>query len=481
MRAAFRKLATLTPLAWGFFVGSVYAQEVPWVVTHYGALKGYAKSPEEGCSAHIDAAISDWYSKVVPGSYQSYVTLSYSHARYDQGVYRCMVNAVHESGAANLSGVGLSVEPLPACPAGESKSLTWPVGRYLTLGDESSYQDFGSAPPGSACFSGCNASRSGFSGDPYYPDSGSGVVVQDLPYELDGTACSADTASPTVPDFPPAPDDGDDGDTGGGDTGGGDTGGGDDGSGTGDGGSGGGTGGGSGGSSGGGSGGGGDTGGGDTGGGDTGGDTGGGDTGGDAGGDTGAQDDLATSGDIRSLGDRVTGAISEAYDRLASAISGVRNDLQGMSEAIEELSGPEWGGDGGLDDGSGIGEMGGELGGVIAEGLNTATDDAIASRDGELQDALDGIAGQVEDWFGDKGSKIDPDNLLGFLPRETSCSDIPISVKLGKEDSNFVIPVCSLSSVKVILKWVFYALTIIGIWKILMNGMIVSARGGKGR
>lgn len=469
MRAAFRKLATLTPLAWGFFVGSVLAQEAPYFNPATG---GYYKTGLEACEAAIPGVKSFYEAGDSKGRTYTVTTLGAG------GSSACVYSLFRSDGTTNSS-TGGSVDGVisravlqSACIAGQSKSLTWPAGRYLTIGDESSYQDFGSSPPSPACFAGCNATRSGFSGDPYYPDSGSGVVVQDLPYELDGAACSADGASPVVPDFPPAPDDGDDGGTGGGDTGGGDTGGGDDGSGTGDGGSGGGTGGGSGGSSGGGSGGGGDTGGGDT-----GGDTGGGDTGGD----TGAQDDLATSGDIRSLGDRVTGAISEAYDRLASVISGVRNDLQGMNEAIEELSGPEWGADGGLDDGSGIGEMGGELGGGIVEGINTATDDAIASRDGELQDALDGIAGQVEDWFGDKGSKIDPDNLLGFLPRETSCSDIPISVKLGKEDSNFVIPVCSLSSVKVILKWVFYALTIIGIWKILMNGMIVSARGGKGR
>lgn len=486
MRAAFRKLATLTPLAWGFFVGSLFliGGGIP---NAHGSTSFYYivsrpnssyMSQIDACSAAMDmnenssGVPSDAINPRPSWDENGNCVVYYNVLNYNYGVSLAIVI---DGGPATVRS--------KACKSGEPKTLTWPAGRYLTPGDETSFQDFGSSPPNPACFSGCSATRSGFSDNPYYSPENAQLIVQDYPYITDGAACAADTPAPEVPDFPSPPGEDDGGDTGGGDTGGGDTGG--------------------------------STGGGDLGGGTTmpgGGDSsvGGGSGGGGGGnqpdpadpadpidptdptdpagptdpadpGDASGPQDGATSADIRSLGDRITGAISSAYDRLASAISGVRNDLQGMNEAIEELSGPEWGADGGLDDGSGIGEMGGELGGGIVEGINTATDDAIASRDGELQEALDGIAGQVEDWFGDKGSKIDPDNLLGFLPREASCSDIPISVKLGREDANLVIPVCSLSSVKDILKWVFYALTIIGIWKILMNGMIVSARGGKGR
>lgn len=477
MRAAFRKLATLTLFAWGFFYGpgasATFVSPDFYYKSEYGDFTG--SSPSEVCSNYFSdnngRVYTSYKVEYVGGTKKAYqCTADYRMPSGSTGTHGAMIFTIGNCAAPYTldSATGMCT----SCPTmvGEEASLNWPLGRYMSE-SESSFEEFRSPPPSSGCFNNCTATRSGFTGEPVMPSDGPfpRIVKASIPYAYTGQACYASSTEPVPPDFPAS----------GGDSGG-DTGGGDDGSGTGDGGSGGGTDGGSGGSSGGGSGGGGDTGGGDTGG-DTGGGDTGGDTGGDAGGDTGAQDDLATSGDIRSLGDRVTGAISEAYDRLASAISGVRNDLQGMSEAIEELSGPEWGADGGLDDGSGIGELGGELGGVIAEGLNTAADDAIASRDGELQDALDGIAGQVEDWFGDKGSKIDPDNLLGFLPREASCSDIPINVKFGREDASLVIPVCSLSPVKEILKWVFYALTIIGIWKILMNGMIVSARGGKGR
>ena len=475
MRAAFRKLATLTPLAWGFFVGSAYAQETPY---YNPATGGYYQSVQEACVSAVPA-VTD-YAETNASSSRQGQTLSVTYSGYYQN---CQYTYSWSGGGGGTGAMntafGISAaKKLAACAAGETKTSSVPVGRLI----DGVYTDFGSYYTSKKCYSGCEAVFNGGGGITYVtPGDGNNYVYEDLEYELTGATCSADSAdpsftppaspdpepdpepeTPTDPETSPDPDDG--GGTGG-----------------------------------------------------TGGGTGGG-SGGDSGGipidppddglpdptdptdptdpvdptdpdptdppvpgDTSGSQDAATSADIRSLGDRITGAISSAYDRLASAISGVRNDLQGMSDAIGDLSGPEWGADGGLDDGSGIGEMGGELGGGIVEGLNTATDDAIASRDGELQDALDGIAGQVEDWFGDKGSKIDPDNLLGFLPREASCSDIPISVKLGKEDANFVIPVCSLSSVKEILKWVFYALTIIGIWKILMNGMIVSARGGKGR
>lgn len=475
MRAAFRKLVTLTPLAWGFFVGSVYAQETPY---YNPATGGYYQSRQEACVSAIPAvtgfleanASSSRAGQTVTATYAGYA-LNYCQYTYTWS------GGGGGTGAMNTSLGTSAAHQLSACSIGEVKTSSVPVGRLI----DGVYTDFGSYYTSKKCYSGCEAVFNGGGGITYVtPGDGNNYVYEDLEYELTGASCSADSAdpsfsppespnpepdpepeTPTDPEPTPDPDDG--GGTGG---------------------TGGGTGGGSGGSGGGSGGGGGDptdptdptyptdptdpsepsdpTDPADP-------------------GDTSGPQDGATSADIRSLGDRITGAISSAYDRLASAISGVRNDLQGMNEAIEELSGPEWGADGGLDDGSGIGEMGGELGGGIVEGINTATDDAIASRDGELQEALDGIAGQVEDWFGDKGSKIDPDNLLGFLPREASCSDIPISVKLGREDANLVIPVCSLSSVKDILKWVFYALTIIGIWKILMNGMIVSARGGKGR
>jgi hypothetical protein len=331
--SVFRKLATLTPLAWGFFVGSVYADEIPY---HNPATGGYYKSRDEACEAALPA--------IQAQETREGVVYEYSYAASS-----CRYKVTYPSGNTVITSVSVgdvtsAAVQLSSCVAGEEKSLTWPAGRYLIPGDENSYQDFGSSPPSAACFSGCNANRSGFSGDPYYSESSADLIVQDLPYTTDGTACSADGASPVVPDFPPAPDDGDDGGTGGGDTGGGDTGGGDDGSGTGDGGSGGGTGGGSGGSSGGGSGGGGDTGGGDT-----GGDTGGGDTGGSTGGSTGGDDGagnsaggLACNQPLTCEGDPVQCAILRTQkDQLCSDLDGA--DFEGHKSDIESLfSGPDF-------------------------------------------------------------------------------------------------------------------------------------------
>ncbi|UUY10485.1 hypothetical protein LRS11_10840 [Pseudomonas sp. J452] len=188
-----------------------------------------------------------------------------------------------------------------SCEAGDTQSLTWPLGREEVAVGDSSFTPFGYDLPPAYCFSGClgNLDAQGTGQDFFgQPDTDPKyeVIFANVAYNLSGAACSSGSNEP-VPDIPPPPepdpcevnptgegctpppdpcianpsaegctpppdpcvadpnaagcpggDGGDGGDTGGGDTGGGDTGGGDTG--------------------------GGDTGGGDTGGGDSGGDTG---------------------------------------------------------------------------------------------------------------------------------------------------------------------------------------------------------------
>lgn len=357
--SAFRKLATVMPLVWGFFVGSVYAQEAPY---YNPATGGYYQTVREACESAIPALVAFYEANTSVRQGQSLtLTNQYStggSCRYS-GVWSGGYSFTNSTMSTEL-GTSAAVQQA-ACEAGEERTMSWPLARKL---EDGSLQSFGITPPHQACFEGCSANYAGMPEDPpySYPDSDApDIVYVAISYELQGGTCSSDTAEPPMPDIPDPPADGP-GDIGGGDTGGGDTGGGDNGGGdTGGGDLGGGTqipGGGSGSVGGGDTGGGdtgGDTGGGDTGGGDTGGDTGGGDTGGgdtgggNAGGGNGEGDGdgssaggLACNQPLTCEGDPVQCAILKTQkEQLCADLDGA--DFEGHRGEIESLfSGPDY-------------------------------------------------------------------------------------------------------------------------------------------
>lgn len=477
MRAAFRKLGTLTAMPWGFFVillifnNPVFAGERPWRVSLIGVGElGFAKDYNSACSNYASRAISKFKQDALPNSYQSTLQLSYSHPQLSShSAYSCMFKTQH----GDLTGIGLSAEiSLQACLDSDSKDLYFSGSVVQINGQSLAAVD----PPSQFCQKGCNYNRQSSHNSCSINGEQSTCSYT---FVSDGSAC--DTAPGDMSDPSEKPEDFDSG-TGSGGSGDGDTGGTggdsggcasgigcDNGSGSG-----------GGGDSGGGDTGGGDSGGGDTGGGDSGGgDTGGGDTGGGGTGTTGG----ATSADIRNLGDRITNAIAGHYNSLASSIAGLGDRLTGkldqLGDKVDQLNGPAF------SEGDVPGEAGGtapgsDAGNDLAGQITDAVDQAVAEREAGLRDDLGTIDGMVSDWFGPGGNNIDSNDLLGSMfPAPSGCRDYVLPVH---RDIVLTLPVCRLAAIKPLLEWVFAVLTAIGVWRILMNGLLGSAgRSTSGR
>lgn len=467
MRAAFRKLGTLTLMAWGFlsstesFAASerYYLNKNPEV--YFSSISSACLSADLSGSDDPNMGYTD---SRMTGDYSSY---SSSHeciwTRNERGVLR------------TYHGYYV-VRPAPSCVSDQTDQFSFPGTVSIVNGSPSAVVD----APSSYCSNACEYVRT--SNGKSCSISGETSSCQ-FEFQTTGENCSS----------PPPTDDG--GDTGGGDTGGGDTGGGDSGGGD----SGGcasgigcdnGSGSGGGGDSGGGDTGGGDTGGGDSGGGDSGGgDSGGGDTGGgdSGGGDTGGggtgTTGGATSADIRNLGDRITNAIAGHYNSLASSIAGLGDRLTGkldqLGDKVDQLNGPAF------SEGDVPGEAGGtapgsDAGNDLAGQITDAVDQAVAEREAGLRDDLGTIDGMVSDWFGPGGNNIDSNDLLGSMfPAPSGCRDYVLPVH---RDIVLTLPVCRLAAIRPLLEWVFAVLTAIGVWRILMNGLLGSAgRSTSGR
>lgn len=470
MRAAFRKLGTLTLMAWGFLFSTQSFAASERYYNSQNKASFYA-SVSEACmaadlSSHansvsfIDPAPDGTYSYNNPNSSYS---CNYTFSYYPYG------NPQHSLQTSTSKGL-VTVYKGPSCISGQSTQFSFSGTVSVVNGSPFATVD----APSTYCSNACEYVRTGSGKD--CSISGESSSCQ-FDFQTTGENCSA----------PPPTDGGGDtggGDSGGGDTGGGDTGGGDSGGGdTGGGDSGGGDSGGGdsgGGDSGGGDSGGGDSGGGDSGGGDTGGgDSGGGDTGGGGTGTTGG----ATSADIRNLGDRITNAIAGHYNSLASSIAALGDRLTGkldqLGDKVDQLNGPAF------SEGDVPGEAGGtapgsDAGNDLAGQITDAVDQAVAEREAGLRDDLGTIDGMVSDWFGPGGNNIDSNDLLGSMfPAPSGCRDYVLPVH---RDIVLTLPVCRLAAIKPLLEWVFAVLTAIGVWRILMNGLLGSAgRSTSGR
>lgn len=473
MRAAFRKLGTLTLMAWGFLFSTHALAATPYRLSVGGY---FGIDPVNACLMLPLSAVD---ARSFPNSAYGWRATEVLPQTTSSGLNNiCQFRFSHPSysstktGNGTASGVSIYAysDPADSCGVDEDKILYFSGAVVQINGQSLAAVD----PPSQFCQKGCNYNRQSnhnscsINGD---------KSTCSYTFVSDGSACN--TASSDTSDPSEKPEDFDSG-TGSGGSGDGDTGGTggdsggcasgigcDNGSGSGGGDSGGGDSGG-------------DSGGGDTGGGDSGGgDTGGGDTGGGGTGTTGG----ATSADIRNLGDRITNAIAGHYNSLASSIAGLGDRLTGkldqLGDKVDQLNGPAF------SEGDVPGEAGGtapgsDAGNDLAGQITDAVDQAVAEREAGLRDDLGTIDGMVSDWFGPSGNNIDSNDLLGSMfPAPSGCRDYVLPVH---RDIVLTLPVCRLAAIKPLLEWVFAVLTAIGVWRILMNGLLGSAgRSTSGR
>lgn len=117
----------------------------------------------------------------------------------------------------------------------------------------------------------------------------------------------------------------------------------------------------------------------------------------------------------------------------------------------------------------------------IADGLDESIDKAIADRDKEVQAAMDKVPTTVESWFGANGENVPGLSVLNFLPKAAGCSDYLISVPIPRYPFTITVPVCFLSSVRPLLEWLIWCLTVIGVWNIAYSGLrLENAKASKG-
>lgn len=96
------------------------------------------------------------------------------------------------------------------CEAGDTQSLTWPLGREEVAVGDTSFAPFGYELPPAYCFSGClgdldsQGTGQDFFGQPD-TDPKYEVIFANVAYNLSGAACSSGSNEP-IPDIPPPPE-----------------------------------------------------------------------------------------------------------------------------------------------------------------------------------------------------------------------------------------------------------------------------------
>lgn len=192
-------------------------------------------------------------------------------------------------------------------------------------------------------------------------------------------------------------------------------------------------------------------------------------------------DQGATNEAIGKLGDELGGKLDET-NGLLGAIKGV---LDGIADGIEELLGGEYDGSGDGENGAIGGEASGQ-GSELGDQISDFTEQMITEREAEAKSDLED---KIPELVSGKGGMFDPDGVaiqtLDFLnqvlPSHLGCADYTISFRLGKYDSDFIMPVCELSRVKPLLEYVIWLITVIGLWKILYSGLrLEDAKASKG-
>lgn len=181
----------------------------------------------------------------------------------------------------------------------------------------------------------------------------------------------------------------------------------------------------------------------------------------------------ATNESIDDLGEK----LGEKIDRTNRLLDGI----DGVLDGIKELLGSEYDSSAEWSDAE-AGAAGAVAGDAMGQSVATAVDDAIAERDAQIGEAIDAVPSAVDELFGSSGERIPGLSSLGdFLPEATSCIDYVIPINAMGVSIQVTLPVCFLSRFKTLIEWVLWCLTAIGLWNIFYSGLrLENAKASKG-
>lgn len=181
----------------------------------------------------------------------------------------------------------------------------------------------------------------------------------------------------------------------------------------------------------------------------------------------------ATNESIDDLGEK----LGEKIDRTNRLLDGI----DGVLDGIKDLLGSEYDSSAEWSDAE-AGAAGAAAGDAMGQSVGTAVDDAIAERDAQIGEAIDAVPSAVDEFFGSSGERIPGLSSLGdFLPEATSCIDYVIPINAMGVSIQVTLPVCFLSRFKTLIEWVLWCLTAIGLWNIFYSGLrLENAKASKG-
>lgn len=174
----------------------------------------------------------------------------------------------------------------------------------------------------------------------------------------------------------------------------------------------------------------------------------------------------ATNESIDDLGEK----LGEKIDKTNSLLDGIKGLLDDEYDAAAEWSDAE------------ARASGNAAGDAMGQSVGSAVDDAVAERNAQVEEAIDEAPSTVDDFFGSSGERIPGLNSLGdFLPEAVGCSDYVIPINAMGVSIQVKLPVCFLSRFKTLIEWVLWCLTAIGLWNIFYSGLrLENAKASKG-
>ncbi|MNZ18644.1 hypothetical protein D3C78_356610 [compost metagenome] len=181
----------------------------------------------------------------------------------------------------------------------------------------------------------------------------------------------------------------------------------------------------------------------------------------------------ATNESVDDLGEK----LGEKIDRTNSLLDGIDGVLDGIKGLLDD----EYNASAESSDAE-AGAAGTAAGQAMGQSVGTAVDDAVAARDAEVEQAIGAVPSTVDAFFGPSGELVPALNSLGdFFPEASSCSDYTIPINAMGVSIQVTLPVCFLSRFTSLIEWVLWCLTAIGLWNIFYSGLrLENAKASKG-
>jgi hypothetical protein len=176
------------------------------------------------------------------------------------------------------------------------------------------------------------------------------------------------------------------------------------------------------------------------------------------------------------------GSDSAATNESLSELGDKIDDTNGLLGDIRDLLGEEYdnSGDGSDKELEGAGDSTGKQ---LAKAIEEQTASILEERDKDSNDFLKKLPSTVTNWFGDSGQKVGLSGVLNtILPVATNCAPYVLKLDLDRYKADLKLNVCELTRVKPLLEWVIWAVTLVGLWKILYAGLrqedVKASKGG---